>query len=128
MTSIPERFSVIVLQPTGALDRSSSSEFHLALHQALEQAEEMVIVDLLWVERTDEAGIAALVEGRQQAETLGKFLSIQSMDRATHAALEQSWNRQADPIAGKHSDWLRQDLELFLNRRRTTIPLKTRQG
>jgi anti-anti-sigma regulatory factor len=128
MTSIPERLTVIVLQPTGVLDRSSSPEFHRALHQALEQAEEMVIVDLLWVERIDEMGIAALVEGRQQAAALGKFLSIQSMDRGTSTALEHAWSHQANLAAGGQSDWLQPGLEQFLTRRRTTTALKTGQG
>ncbi|UBF26680.1 STAS domain-containing protein [Kovacikia minuta CCNUW1] len=110
-----DRLPIIVLQPNGSLDSTSSSEFQSVLEESLEQVTEGVIVDLLWVESTDADGIAALVAGIQRATLLGKLLSFQAMDGQTRAALEVEWNRQREISFGPRNDLFEKDLERFLD-------------
>ncbi|PSB29938.1 hypothetical protein [Stenomitos frigidus] len=109
------RSSIIVLQPSESLNQTNSLEFQLALETALEQALEGVIVDLLWVDSTDDYGIAALVVGMQRAATLGKFLSFQSMHANDQLALEAAWAQQQEMSAGAWTHTFSSDLESFLD-------------
>jgi len=105
----------LVLQPNGCLDRNTSQEFQQVLQSALEQATEAVIVDLLWVDSTDAAGISALVNGMQHASALKKSLSFQSMDMRTRTALETEWNQQWERSVGSWNRLFQHDLEQFLD-------------
>ena len=111
----PSQLAMIVLQPGGVLDRSSSPAFQRVLEDSLTQAAETVIVDLLWVEATDTHGILALVAGMQRAAELGKSLTLQSMDSQTRLALEAEWNRQREISFGPWNELFEQNLEQFLN-------------
>ena len=104
----------LVFQPI-ALNRTNSHEFQLALESALEQVLEGVVVDLLWVESTDDYGIAAVVAGLQRAATLGKFLSFQSMNADLEFALETAWAQQQESSAGAWTHTFSSDLESFLD-------------
>jgi anti-anti-sigma factor len=106
---------MVVLQPSGVLDRGSSPAFQQTLEDSLAQVADTVIVDLLWVEAIDSCGIIALVAGIHRATALGKSLSFQSMDSQTHAALEAEWNCQRALSFGPWNDLFEQDLELFLD-------------
>lgn len=105
----------IVLQPNGSLDYRNSSEFQRMLETALDHSEDGVIVDLLWVDSTDPAGVTALVAGIQRAAFLGKMLSFQAMDVSTRTALEKEWMRQREINFGPWNDLFGKELEQFLD-------------
>ena len=107
--------STIVLQPRGSLEGASSPAFQADLERALDQVTDAVIVDLLWVKSMDAQGIEALVAGIQRAAALGKFLSFQSMDAQTRAALTLEWNRQRQLSYGPWNRLFKRDLERFLD-------------
>ncbi len=107
--------STIVLQPSGALDRESREHFQQTLEEALDQAIEGVIVDLIWVEATDAEGVTALVAGIEKAASLGKAISFQSMSHSTRIAMEAEWDRQRAIRFGSWSDRFKADLEHFLD-------------
>lgn len=106
----------LVLQPSGALDQASSATFQAALSSALMVADS-VIVDLLWVNFIDSQGIAAMVMAIEQAASLGKTVSFQSMDCPTRAALEAEWNHQRELRLGPWHNCFEAELELFLETR-----------
>ncbi|HIK13740.1 MAG TPA: hypothetical protein IGS53_00330 [Leptolyngbyaceae cyanobacterium M33_DOE_097] len=105
----------LVLQPTGELNQSTSSGFQTQLEAAIAQAQEAVIVDLIWVEQVDRHGICALINGLVKANTLGKILSIQSMSNPVRVAFEQEWTRQQELNCGGWDVQFEQGLELFLS-------------
>lgn len=105
----------IVLQPEQELIGNAVTTFGQALEAALEQVTETVIVDFLWVNQADPLGIATLVAGIQRAASLGKSVSLQSMNAQIRLALEKEWNRQREISFGPWSDRFEQDLESFLD-------------
>jgi len=109
---------MVVLQPTGHLNQTTSHSFQKSLEEALETVSEVVIVDLLWVESTDAHGVAALVAGIQRATSLGKTLSFQSMDSRTRSAVEREWNRHREILLGPWKNLFKRDLEQFLEQAR----------
>ncbi|MDX2231520.1 MAG: STAS domain-containing protein [Leptolyngbyaceae cyanobacterium bins.349] len=107
--------STIVLQPTGELNHENGQTFCQVLEQALELAAEGVIVDLLWVNGMDAAGIAALVAGAEKAAVLGKVISFQAMNYQTRVAMEREWEQRRQQRFGAWSDRFAVHLEPFLN-------------
>jgi anti-anti-sigma regulatory factor len=116
--------STIVLQPCRELTQDHSLVFQQSLEAALDLAQESVIVDLLWVEETDAAGIAALVVGLEKAACLGKTLSFQSMRHQTRVAVEVEWQRQRHQRLGLWHDRTAANLAQFLgtNRKTSVLP------
>jgi len=117
----PSNPATIVLQPVEALVQDNSLAFRSSLIEALELASEHVIIDLLWVERIDAAGVAALVVGAEKAMALGKTLSFQSMHYSIHQAVEAEWEKQRQSRFGSWSDRFESNLEQFLGRRGLNI-------
>lgn len=116
LTVVPDvKPAILVLQPNGALNEATSRDFQYELEQALEQAAETVMVDLLWVDAIDAHGIAALVSGLHYAAKLGKFLSFQSMHDCDRTALETAWAHQQDMNAGAWTHTFSSDFALFLD-------------
>lgn len=109
--------ATIVLQPIEALVQETSLAFRSSLIEALELANENVIVDLLWIEKIDAAGVAALVVGVEKAMTLGKTLSFQAMHPSIHQAVEAEWEQQRQSRLGSWSDRFEANLEHFLSQR-----------
>ncbi|NJP11028.1 MAG: hypothetical protein HC866_17395 [Leptolyngbyaceae cyanobacterium RU_5_1] len=109
-----DRPFLIVLQPNGDLNHTSSYNFQKMLETALEKVLDSVVVDLLWVNATDSKGISALVAGIERAANLGKSISFQSMDRCTRAAMDAELDRQREIRFGPWNDIFEADLERFL--------------
>lgn len=107
-------FPMLVLQPTGNLDATGSRALQEELEATLNQATVGVIVDLLWVETIDAAGIEVLVVGLQKAASIGKSLLFQGMDARTQTALELEWSRQKQLGPGTRSCHLSRELERYL--------------
>lgn len=116
--------STIVLQPCRELTQDNSLVFQQSLEAALDLAKESVIVDLLWVEVTDAAGISALVVGLEKAACLGKSISFQSMRHQTRVAMEVEWQRQRHQRLGTWHDRTAANLAQFLggNRKKSVLP------
>jgi anti-anti-sigma regulatory factor len=96
----------LVLQPRGDLDQASILAFHGHLVQALYQATEAVIVDLLWVGAIDAEGLAHLETAVRLAARLGKQLSFQSAGAIVRTALDQVFTQEAEQIrAVQLGDW-----------------------
>jgi anti-anti-sigma regulatory factor len=105
--------STVVLQPHGSLGHALDATFANSLHQALDQADE-VIVDLLWVEQIDQAGITLLLASIEKAKSHGKLLSFLSMDGTTRATLDQVLDQQHDLASTVQSECFMPDFEQFL--------------
>lgn len=116
--------STIVLQPSSELTQDNSLVFQRSLEAALDLAKDSVIVDLLWVETTDAAGISALVVGLEKAACLGKTISFQSMRHQTRVAMEVEWQRQRHQRLGTWHDLTEANLAQFLgeNRKNSVLP------
>lgn len=109
------RPSMLVLQPSGPLTQDTLSEFQAELEQSLELATDTVVLDMLWVNQTDDAGIHTLVASLQKAEIMGKVLSIQALHPSMRIALRQAWQQQQDAEMGEWNTVINQNLEKFLN-------------
>lgn len=109
--------STIVLQPCRELTQETGCAFQRMLEEALELALERVIVDMLWVEKTDMAGIAALVAGLEKAASLGKIVSFQAMPYQTRVAVSEEWERQRQRRLGIWHDRYETSLAEFLSTR-----------
>lgn len=109
------QLSSIVLQPTVALDQVTSAAFQTELELALDRVTEAVIIDFLWVETIDAAGITALAAGLERAHRLGKTLSFQAISSRVRFAVYDEWNRRRNPNVTSWSDRFEQDLENFLD-------------
>lgn len=107
--------TMLVLQPVGRLDQMTSLAFQQALEQALDQASEAVIVDLLWVDFTDTHGLLALLAGIQRAAAIGKFLTFQAMAKETRSALTEMWNHQQETCLGGWDAMFEKGLESYLD-------------
>lgn len=112
--SLEAPFPMLVLQPTGHLDAASSRALQVELETTLNRSAGGVIVDLLWVETIDAAGIEVLVAGLQKAASIGKSLLFQGMDTRTQTALEQEWCRQRQLGPGTRNCHLSRELERYL--------------
>jgi anti-anti-sigma regulatory factor len=114
----------IVLQPVG-LTGTEGTEFHASLEQALQQSD-IVIVDLLWIEKIEQQGLRTLLIGVQRAQALGKHLSFLSMDAATSSALDALWETQLVPTSDRDEVYT-PDFEAFLDMHRqvkqATVPV-----
>ncbi|MBD2464293.1 STAS domain-containing protein [Oscillatoria sp. FACHB-1407] len=91
--------SVIVLQPCGNLDQTTSATFQHTLEQALRQSTKTVVVDLLQVTTMTTQGIEALQAALDVAIATGKELVIWAADSATYTALGQGQNRQQTQLS-----------------------------
>lgn len=118
---VTEHPTTIVIQPCRALTQENSSAFQQSLESALDLAHESVIVDLLWVETADAAGIAALVGGIEKAAHLGKMISFQAMRHQTRVAMETEWERQRLLRLGVWHDRCEATLEQFLGESRKSV-------
>jgi anti-anti-sigma regulatory factor len=112
-----QRPHTLVLQPMGNLDQQSCIEFEQCLHNALEQATDGVLVDLLWIRAIDSFGIAALVTGIEKASTLHKSFSLHSMNRRTKVAMEAEWEQRRSQRMGTWKNTFAADLEQYLDSR-----------
>jgi anti-anti-sigma regulatory factor len=107
----------IVVQPSCDLDQTSVDDFQMGLESALAQASDAVIVDFLWVQKTDAQGVAVIVSAIEQAAALGKSLSFHAMNRPTRAAMEAEWDRQRQARFSTWIDDCGTELEQFLDER-----------
>lgn len=83
----------VVLRPSGCLDGSANLAFRKSLEQALELATDTVVVDMLSVSAVKAEGIKTLMAGMKRAAVLGKNLSLEFLDVATHTVLKD-WHYQ----------------------------------
>ena len=113
------RHATIVLQPHQELQQQHSQAFQRMLEAALEQVEESLVIDLLWAEGIDEAGVAVLVSAVEKAISLGKMVSFHSMTRALHLAMDAETERRRQERLGSWSDRFGSSIEQFLGQRRT---------
>ncbi len=113
-TSSKRSSEMVVLQPSGALLGEAGLMFQSDLEQAIVDGT-AVIVDLLWVDRVDEQGIAILIAGMKRAQLSGKSLVFLAMDGATRTALDAIWEQQRAAEAPLQADWFRPDFEQFLD-------------
>ena len=111
---LSESFKTVVLQPPRALLGEAGVTFQSSLEQAIVDAA-AVIVDLLWVNRVDDQGIAILLAGMKRAQASGKSLVFLAMDGATRVALDAVWEQQRKAEASPQTDWFTPDFEQFLD-------------
>lgn len=78
----------VVLRPSGTLDKENSIQFRKALEDALQRTRETVVVDFLWVDKVEEAGLHTIIEGMEHAIALGKNLSLRFLHAEVWEALE----------------------------------------
>jgi anti-anti-sigma regulatory factor len=107
--------SNLVLQPWGCLNRDSSAAFQLRLEQALHQAVESVMVDLVWVEAIDSTGVEMLKTSIHLATQLDKSLSFRGLHPSIQAKLEIEQSQQRLNYLGKWSAVLLEDFDRFLS-------------
>jgi len=112
--SLSESPKTVVLQPHGALLGEAGVTFQSSLDQAIVDAA-AVIVDLLWVNRVDDQGIAILLAGMKRAQASGKSLAFLAMDEATRAALDAVWEQQRKAKASPQTDRFTPNFEQFLD-------------
>jgi anti-anti-sigma regulatory factor len=110
--------SMVVLQPNGSLSEVTGTPFKASLGQAIAQADSIVI-DLLWIDTIDQAGLSILLSGMTQASKLGKSLSFLSMDQRTRCALDSSWEKLRVADAPAQMDVFAPEFEQFLDLYRT---------
>lgn len=115
----PVRRATIVLQPHQELQQQHSQAFQRMMEAALEQVEDSLVIDLLWAEGIDEAGVAVLVSAVEKAIALGKMVSFHSMTRALHLAMDAETERRRQERLGSWSDRFENSIEQFLGQRRT---------
>ncbi len=128
LESAPDQpLSTVVLQPQGSLGNPATPAFANSLNQALDHSNE-VIVDLLWVNQVDEAGIALLLASMAKAKSQHKLLSFLGMDGATRAILDAVLDHQHDLAATVQSDWFMPDFEQFLETYKTEQALLRSQS
>jgi anti-anti-sigma regulatory factor len=104
----------VVLQPRGCLDQKQGLAFQATLEQALRQATQTVIVDLLWVEAIDRTGLQMLKAGMQLAATLGKVLSFQPANATVLTVLQPEWTMLRAGRLGNWAEVWHQELDDFL--------------
>ncbi len=112
--SLSESSKTVVLQPRGVLLGEAGVAFQSSLDQAIVDAT-AVIVDLLWVNRVDDQGIAILLAGMKRAQASGKSLAFLAMDGATRVALDAVWEQQREAEASPQTDWFTPNFEQFLD-------------
>lgn len=78
----------VVLRPNGTLDEENNLQFQKALEDALQRTRETVVVDLLWVEKVEKAGLHSIIEAMERAIVLGKKLSLRFLHSEIREALE----------------------------------------
>ncbi len=111
---LSEPSKTVVLQPRGALLGGAGVTFQSSLDQAIVEAA-AVIVDLLWINRVDDQGIAILLAGMKRAQASGKSLAFLAMDEATRAALDIVWEQHREAEASPQTDFFTPDFEQFLD-------------
>ncbi len=110
-----ERPVMLVLQPSGDLNRHNSLAFQTALEACLKQVKEAVVVDLLWVNSIDSDGMTAIIQGLRTAIALGKMLSFQAGNPALQLALERESRRQRQVTLGTWNGMFGAQLEAYLD-------------
>ena len=104
----------IVLQPGNSIP-IESHEFQIELYQALDNATDAVVVDLLWIDGLSNQAIAILSNGIKKALMLGKALSFQSMNSAARQALQREWHCHRASFLGTWNNSFADELEQFLD-------------
>jgi anti-anti-sigma regulatory factor len=118
--SLSERLpKTVVLQPHGAFSGEAGVTFQSSLDQAIVEAA-AVIVDLLWVNRVDDQGIAILLAGMKRAQASGKSLAFLAMNGATRVALDAVWEQQRKAEASPQTDRFTPNFEQFLDDYKST--------
>lgn len=110
--------SMVVLQPSGSLSEFTGRPFQASLGKAIAQADS-IVVDLLWIETIDQAGLSILLSGMTQASKLGKSLSFLSMDQKTRCTLDSIWEKLRAADAPAQMDVFAPEFEQFLDLYRT---------
>ncbi|MBW4541172.1 MAG: hypothetical protein KME43_18850, partial [Myxacorys chilensis ATA2-1-KO14] len=95
--------TTVVLQPNGNLSDLTETSFGTHLGDAIAQAD-AIVVDLLWIDTIDQAGLSILLSGMTQAVKLGKSLSFLSMNQQTRSTLDSSWEKLRDVNASVQVD------------------------
>jgi anti-anti-sigma regulatory factor len=108
----------IVLQPGKGTGKVDTLELHQSIKQALEQATDAVIVDLIWVPSLNPHTMSVLIGGIQKAIAMGKSLSFQSVNSATRQILEAEQHRHHTAKFGVQQSSFAQDLEQFFDSRK----------
>lgn len=115
----------LVLQPRGELDSSTSAAFQVRLEQALHCATKAIVIDLMWVEAIDPAGLEVLKAGVCLAAGLGKNLSFKSLPAKIWAELEVEQITLRSKALGSWATAHREDLDRFLSQpRKPAAPLE----
>ncbi|NEQ23779.1 MAG: STAS domain-containing protein [Microcoleus sp. SIO2G3] len=102
----------VVLQPR-LLDRSQSLNFQAVLHQALHRAAG-VIIDFIWIEAIDPAGVAVLKQAVHLAARLGKSIVFQGASATLSALLEQEQDRLRNHSLGDWQPQCNREFDAFL--------------
>lgn len=110
--------TTVVLQPNGNLSDSTETSFGTHLGAAIAQAD-AIVVDLLWIDTIDQAGLSILLSGMTQAVKLGKSLSFLSMNQQTRSTLDSSWEKLREVNASVQVDVFTPEFEQFLDHYQT---------
>lgn len=111
--------TTVVLQPNGNLSDLTGTSFRTRLGDAIAQAD-AIVVDLLWIDTIDQAGLSILLSGMTQAVKLGKSLSFLSMNQQTRSTLDSSWGKLRDLNASAQVDVFTPEFEQFLDNYRVS--------
>jgi anti-anti-sigma regulatory factor len=106
--------NTVVLQPNDNFSDLAGISFRTLLGHALVQAD-AVVVDLLWIDTIDQAGLSILLSGMTQAVELGKSLSFLSMNQQTRSTLDSSWEKLREDTASAQVDVFTPEFEQFLD-------------
>jgi anti-anti-sigma regulatory factor len=102
----------VVLQPAN-LSGIEAEAFARSLVQALESAA-VILIDLIWIESVDGAGLNVLLESMVRAEEVGTSLSFLSMDPSVRKQLDDRWEQRQAPSNAARRDVFAPDFEQFL--------------
>lgn len=102
----------IVLQPK-QLEGEAGIAFERSLAQAIREAE-VILIDLIWIERTNSTTLDLLLKAMQQAAHAGKSLSFLSMDAASQQALDRRWENDITASLDQRQEIFAPDFEQFL--------------
>jgi anti-anti-sigma regulatory factor len=102
----------VVLQPAD-LSGIEAEAFARSLQQALTTAA-VLLIDLIWIESVDEAGLNILLDSMVRAEEAGASLSFLSMDPSVRKQLDDRWEQRQAPHNAARRDVFAPDFEHFL--------------
>jgi anti-anti-sigma regulatory factor len=102
----------IVLQPANLIG-AEGAVFQASFNEALQQAA-VILLDLIWLDEIDAAGLAVLLAAMKAAYEVGVTLSFLSMDASTRQWLDAQWEQDNAAVSIGRDDVFAPEFEQFL--------------